>query len=88
MASLTSAFSTDDEASESITRLKILLSPTSGGLDAFHRMFGREDLATRASLSSAAKTSVSGRSVMRALGLKVREKTKGEGENKKSPLDF
>ena len=72
MTSLTSAFSTDDEASESIARLKILLSPTSGGLDAFHRMFGREDFASKASMSSAAKTSVSGRSVMRALGLKVR----------------
>jgi hypothetical protein len=116
MTSLASAFSTDDEASESIsrcqcyhtfsfvtvggvtklvfmslpwlhstflpcasltmkscsilvTRLKVLLSPTAGGLDAFHRMFGRDDLASK--ISSTAKTSVSGRSVMRALGLKV-----------------
>ena len=69
MVSLTSAFSTDDEASESIAKLKVLLSTTSGGLDAFHRTFGRDDGTSKT--ASTTKTSISGRSVMRALGLKV-----------------
>ena len=46
-----------------------------GGLDGFQRMFGRDDLhisnSGKSQLSSASRTSVSGRTVMRALGLKV-----------------
>ena len=71
MMSLTAAFSTDEEASEAVARMRVLLSPTSGGLDVFQRMFGREDFGISGK-SSAAKTSVSGRSVMRAMGLKVK----------------
>ena len=74
MMSLTAAFSTDEEASEAVARMRVLLSPTSGGLDVFQRMFGREDFGISGK-SSAAKTSVSGRSVMRAMGLKVNKIT-------------
>ena len=45
----------------------------SGGLDAYQRTFGRDDsFISGSGKMSAARTSVSGRTVMRALGLKVR----------------